>query len=303
MSENNEVERPLDRRLLLRGGAILAGAAGVTAIGAAMGPTAAHAADGDTAMLGELNETSTSTTLAIGGSTGSSLPALTVVNASGPVLKLSPVGDGYSGQLKLGELAVTTEGPEIGVYGGPGGTARTTWLATGLDLDQIPITLPIDPERLLDTRTSKGRESIRSTSTNALNSSGQLTAGSWMDIGIVESDFIGLRAVFLNVTVVAPTANGYITAYPPGERPGTSTINFVKKVTLANGTFILVDVAEEDEDWVVVRIFSTATTHVILDLTGVSLYGVSGERAAAAGTASQRKALKSNRMARTLPGR
>jgi hypothetical protein len=298
---NNEVERPLDRRLLLRGGAILAGAAGVSVIGAAMGPTAAHAEDGDSAILGEENDSETTTTLTIKSGEGSAEPVLAVVNESGPVLKLSPVGDGYSGDLKLGELAVTREGPEIGVYGGPGGTARTTWLATGLDLDQIPFTVPVGPVRVLDTRNEDGREYIRTTSTNAFNSKGQLNAGAWMDVGIVESDFRGLEAVFTNVIAVAPTGNGYITVYPPGDRPPSSTLNYVKNQTIANGSFVATGVADEDDDWIVVRIFTTTVTHVVLDLTGVTVFGVSGARSAGLGTTSQQKAVKSSRMARALP--
>jgi hypothetical protein len=266
-------------------------------------PTAAHAADGDTAKLGALNETESTTSLAIGGKVGSSSPALSVSNPSGPVLKLSPVGSGYDGKLELGELAVTRNGPEIGVYGGVAGTSRTTFLATGLDLDQIPVSLPTTPERYLDTRTAKGREGIRTTSPGALAANGQLKAGAWIDVAVASTEFVGLKAVYVNVTAVTPDTNGFIAVYPPGDRPNTSTLNFVKRQTIANSTFILTGVAEEDEDFYVVRIFSTALTHVLLDLTGVSLLGITTLNTANAGTASQRKAVKSNRMARVLPQR
>lgn len=303
MSDNNEVERPLDRRLLLRGGAVLASAAGIAVAGAAMGPTAAHAADGDAALLGEDNASETTTSLTIGGSAGSSSPALAVSNPSGPVLKLSPVGQGYSGDLKLGELAVTRNGPEIGVYGGPGGLSQTTFLVTGLDLDQIPVSVPIDPERLLDTRTAQGRDGIRSASAGAVTTNGQIKAGGYIDVAIAPSEFAGLAAVYVNVTAVTPTTNGFIVVYPPGDRPGTSTLNFVKRQTIANSTFILSGVADEDEDWTVVRIYTSALTHILLDLTGVSLLGITSTGSAAAGTASQRKAVKANRVARVLPQR
>jgi hypothetical protein len=302
MSDNNETERPLDRRLLLRGGAVLAGAAGVTVIGAAMGPTAAQAADGQTAVVGQPNTADSTTSLAIGAAQGSAAPTLALSNAAGPVLRLTS-GSGYDGGLKIGEVAVTEDGPEIGVDGGAGAGAVTTWLATGLDLDQIPITLPINPERLLDTRTAAGREGVRTTSRGALNSNHQLKAGAWLDVAIATTDFYGLEAAFLNVTAATPSANGFIAAYPPGPRPGISTLNYVKNQSAANATFILTGVADEDPDWYVVRIFSTATTHVAVDLTGVSLLGDSGARSASQGTASQRKAAKSNRMSRTLPGR
>jgi len=39
LTTETPLDRPLDRRFLIRGGAVLAGAAGVTAIGAALAPS------------------------------------------------------------------------------------------------------------------------------------------------------------------------------------------------------------------------------------------------------------------------
>jgi hypothetical protein len=292
------IERPLDRRLLLRGGAILAGAAGVTAIGAALGPSVAQAADGQFAVVGESNTSHSTTSYTINAPDGSEQPALSLANASGPALRLDPVGENYNGNLALGEIASTLRGPEVGVQQGLG--AQTTWLATGLDLDQIPIAMPIVPERLVDTRIAGGRSGIKTTSANAFDSSFRLTAGAWLDVAIIPSDFYGLDAAFVNVTAVRPVKGGYLSVYPPGPRTPTSTVNFEEGKTIANGAFILAGIAAEDNAWYVIRVFTTAVTHLVVDLTGVTLRGVSGANASQRGLARQRNAAKANRMKRVF---
>jgi cell division septal protein FtsQ len=92
-------ERPLDRRLLLRGGAVLAGAAGVAAV-SALAPATAQAADGQFAVMGQSN-TSDATTLMALNAPGGALPTLQLTNASGPALDLTPTGLGYDGTLQV----------------------------------------------------------------------------------------------------------------------------------------------------------------------------------------------------------
>lgn len=295
----DKVERPVDRRFLLRGGAVLAGAAGVSVIGAAMGSTKAEAADGDPVLVGQANAGDSTTAITIGGSAGGETAALTLTNTSGPALRLTRTNDGYDGDLKPGEIASTPDGLELGV--GTELIPRTTWLATGLDLDQIPFTIPVGPARLLDTRIPDGRTEILTTSPNAFDRSFRLKAGAWMDIGIAPSDIVGLAAVFVNVTAVHPVTSGFITVYPPGDRPVASTLNFSAGQTIANGTFSAAGVANEEPGWYVVRIYSSAVTHVVLDLTGVTLFGITGSQTNRVGSASQRKAATENRMKRVFP--
>ncbi len=73
-----------------------------------------------------------------------------------------------SDDLKVGEIANTGASLDVGVPTFAG--AQTTWLATGLDLDQIPITFPIPPERLIDTRIKTGRTNITKAAANAFDS-------------------------------------------------------------------------------------------------------------------------------------
>ncbi len=304
MTNDDKIQRPLNRRHLLRGGAVLAGAAGATVVGAAMGPSAAQAADGQFMVVGQPNASESSTKMTVGGVPGNANPALSLVNANGPALHLAPAGDSYdSDDLKVGEIANTGASLDVGVPTFDG--AQTTWLATGLDLDQIPITFPIPPERLIDTRIKTGRANITMASANAFDSKFRLKAGAWLDVGIIPTDFVGLDAVFVNVTAVKPVKNGVLTAYPPGGRPLTSTVNFPKGQTVANGAFIGVGVAREvnpdwpaSADWFVIRIYTTTVTHLVIDLTGVTLRGIAGATSSKVGQAKQRKAAKANRMKR-----
>ncbi len=111
----------------------------------------------------------------------------------------------------------------------------------------------------------------------------------------------------MNVTAVKPVKNGVMTAYPPGGRPLTSTLNYRKGKTIANGAFIGVGVAKEinpdwptSADWFVIRIHTTAATHLVVDLTGVTLRGIAGSTSSKVGQSHQRKAAKANRMKRVF---
>jgi hypothetical protein len=297
MIEDAMPERPLDRRFLLRGGAVLAGAAGVSVVGAALSATSAEAADGQFMVVGQPNASTSTTAMTVGGSTGSPNTAtMTLTNASGPSLRLMPTGPGYEGGLDLGEIASTDLGPEIGVDYGAG--TVTSWLATGLDLDEIPVPMAITPQRVLDTRTSGGRSGIRTTSPNALDSSFRLKAGAWIDVALAASSPQRLDAAFLNVTAVLPDSTGFLVVYPPGVRPASSTLNFQKAQIIANGAFVLTGIADEDPDWYVVRIFSAVATHVVMDLTGVTLRGVAGGGTTSPTLSAQQSQNRTSRMKR-----
>jgi hypothetical protein len=297
---DDRTARPVDRRLLLRGGAVLAGAAGVSAVGAALAPVKAEAADGQFAVMGTTNTSASPTGLAIedGGSATSS--ALSLVNPIGPTLELTPASSGYNGELRLGQIANTRTGPDIGVDHGQG--TQTSWLATGLDLDQIPISIAVLPQRLVDTRTEAGRGGIRHTSADAFDSSFRLKAGAFLDVGIIAVTYFGLEAAFVNITATGSDRLGYLTAYPPGERPLASMVNYGANQSIANGGFIAAGVATEDPDFYVIRIYATAAVHVVVDLTGASVTGYFGvtNPSPTVGTQAQRRAGKQNRMKRVF---
>ena len=104
-----------------------------------------------------------------------------------------------------------------------------------------------------------------------------------------------MEAGFFNLTSTQSLAAGHLTAYPPGDLPDTSTLNFQKGVTIANGTFVRVDVVKE---FFALRIYAAATTHVIVDYTGASITEFPGPVVEAA--ARKKAATRRRRPARRI---
>ena len=295
MTDDNAVqpervaEPALNRRFLLRGGAVLAGAAGVTAVGAALGPTAAHAANGDPVTVGSTNSGSATTGLTI---TPGTSPALSLTNTGGPGLRLNSLGDDFD-ELAVGDLITTDLGPKIGVDLGNGPEAAL--VITDYDLTFLQLPVAIDPIRLVDTRKASGRTNIVDRSkAGALDTQGRLTAGSWVDVFVDTStqDF-EYGGVYLNVTVLNPLGNGYLTLYPGPDRPTASLINFNKGLNVSNGAFSAV---RDDGSQFLVRIFSSNTSHILVDLTGYTI-GATNNLVAAKSTSKGRAARQAKRAA------
>jgi hypothetical protein len=75
-------------------------------------------------------------------------------------------------------------------------------------------------------------------------------------------------AVSLNVTVVAPTASGYLTLWPSGTaQPIVSTINFVANDVLANGAIVPLAAAMSNQELAVYN-GGPGQTNIIVDVTG-----------------------------------
>lgn len=299
MTHDDQIERPLDRRLLLRGGAVLAGAAGATVVGAALGPTAAQAADGANLLSGKANACENTTVLTIDGATGGPAPALSLVNKNGPGLRLNSLPDTFSSTLAVGDLAGSDYGPLVGVNVGAG--VETSYLLTANDLALIPLATPRDvPIRRLDTRGGgPGLTNIvRKSSSTATDSSGRLTANSWIDVAIDPTTGpFEVTGAFLNMAVISPVANGYLTVYPPGDRPNTSTINFRTGVALSNAAFL--SVGQFGTNYVV-RVHSSQTTHVLLDYSGGVVNASSEPATLAAKSDVQRRAARQNKRATAM---
>lgn len=295
MTEDRTPEPLLERRHLLRGGAMLAGAAGATVIGAALGSTPAAAADGDTVKVGQPFTGTTTTELTI---TGTIDPTLRLINKDGPSLHLNVQPTDFSPELDPGDIVATSEGLLVGVdYLSP----ESVKVATSKDLDLLPLLTPNPPVRLLDTRSATSRDNniLRQSSSSAIDSQGRLTKNSYIDVAVStsEGEYI-LSAAFLNVAVISPTADGYLTVYPPGTRPGVSTMNITRGINLSNAAFVSLD--EIYQDAYIVRIHSSQTTHVLLDLfganVGISPFGAEGALAKKR-TASLRAARQDKRAA------
>lgn len=124
--------------------------------------------------------------------------------------------------------------------------------------------VPIAPTRLLDTRPDD---------TPAL---GRVHRFSVDDTPIVSDDVTSLAAdavaaVFMNLAVVAPQANGYATAWPCSEpRPDTANVNFRAGTTVSN----FVTVAPDDSGDVCV--WTSAVADVVIDVLGSAASGFTG---------------------------
>jgi len=258
---------------------VAAGAVAATAGGA----TKAEAATGQNAVLGLPNAADQITQIAYtGANVNTATLGLSHAN-SGPTLFLDPEPiEDWEGELEVGDVINTTEGPFVGRL--IEGTVATDYLATGYDLALQPIVLPVDPTRLLDTRSDRSNV-VDASSATPFDADSRLKASQWIDVAVEPADdFYTVEAAFFNLTATQSLSGGNLTAYPPGDRPNTSTLNFQKGLSIANGTFVALGQAGNT---FVVRIYTTATVHVILDYTGICLREVPGP-AAAAGAARQR---------------
>jgi len=111
------------------------------------------------------------------------------------------------------------------------------------------------PGRLLDTRDGTG-----------VTSSGALDPGSVVRLKVTGRGGVpssGVKAVVLTLTVTAPQAGGFLTAYPSGTtRPTTSNLNYVAGQTIANTAFV----RPSSDGYVDVYVQQSA--HVIADVQG-----------------------------------
>ncbi len=262
MSQFVEPSEILGRRRLLSRGAAVAGAAaaGAVALGVA-GAGPASAADGDALKQGGTYTGGTTTTLAGGSAT---TPALRLTNATGPALQLSPVGDDFAGDLTPGQLLATNGRILVGATDGD--DSYTTALAT---LDDVNYTLAIPSFRLLDTRIADSRADLVAVGGPGFDSAGRLRGGSYVDVLLATADDeVALDGVFLNLTSTGSTGNGFLFAYPSGDRPVGSTTSYQKAVTTASSCLSAVGVVK---DAFTVRVYTSTTSHVIVDLTGALL--------------------------------
>lgn len=116
-----------------------------------------------------------------------------------------------------------------------------------------------EPARVLDTRpggaTRDGQQA--GGGARAANSVLRLAVGG--RVGVPPT----ATAVVLNITVTGAEAAGYLTAYPSGvSLPSTSNVNFAAGQTIPNA--VVAGVGPDGS----VCLFTSATTHVIVDVTG-----------------------------------
>lgn len=137
---------------------------------------------------------------------------------------------------------------EIGVAAAATGTSSASYV-------------PLNPARILDTRTGA------STSDGLFAAVGALGSQQTLDLTVLGRGDVpasGVKAVVLNLTVTDPTAAGYVTAWPSGaSKPTTSNLNFVAGQTIPN--LVIVGVGSNGK----VSLFnSSGNTQLVADVQG-----------------------------------
>jgi len=118
---------------------------------------------------------------------------------------------------------------------------------------------PLVPRRLLDSRTGGA------TDDGASQGIGLRAAGTTTELQVTGRGGVApvAAAVVLNVTVTGATADGYVTVYPCGSPlPNASNLNFRTGDTIPNLVAAEVGVGGK------VCLYTSATTHLIVDVTG-----------------------------------
>ncbi|HVS05286.1 MAG TPA: glycosyl hydrolase family 18 protein [Candidatus Dormibacteraeota bacterium] len=217
-------------------------------------------------------------TVAIAGAPGVPVPLngvaavtlnVTVVGASAPsYLTVYPAGNTQPATSNLNFQANTTVANLVDVTLGRNGAINlfnaagstdvvldvSGWTSiTGNDSDTAGLYCPLVPSRLLDTRSGLGG----STTVGP----GQTISFTALNRGNVPST--GVAAVALNVTATNPSAAGYLTLFPGGGWPRTSSVNFTAGQTVPNRVIVGVGLNGQ------VSIFNGGgTVDVVVDVSG-----------------------------------
>ncbi|MCU1396216.1 MAG: hypothetical protein JWM34_4644 [Ilumatobacteraceae bacterium] len=116
----------------------------------------------------------------------------------------------------------------------------------------------LNPVRLVDTRPTEAQGAV--TVVKQKYGPGTILHVKVTGVGGVPTDNVG--AVALNVTVVDPEAAGYVTAFPCGQQPLASNVNFVLGQTVPNAVLVPVSSAGE------VCLYSNVSAHILVDVNG-----------------------------------
>ena len=240
----------MDRRALLRAGGLVAGIAGIAGIAATHAPSA-DAATGDPVLAGASNNGGTS-------------PTGLTANTWQPTLILDNAGTGVPLRLTAQSEPEFVDSGDLMNIGGDLRFAHADYFVasvyTTLTASQL---VPVTPVRVADTRTSAGRANIVNRTGN-LDSAGRLIGGHSVEVDLRDHVYGG-TAVFANLTVTQPVAGGYLTLWPSGPRPGTSTLNYSAGQVVSN--FCVSGLSGTDT----VRVYAQRTTHVVLDVVAFAV--------------------------------
>jgi hypothetical protein len=252
------IKSEVDRRALLRrGGGVVAGIAGLGALNA-VNAAPASSDPGEPVIQGANNNA------------GATKTVLTSSN-SDATYEVSNSGNGAAVRLVTQPGTTDISGAQPGDLHNIDGLLHYTHVPGFPSLVYSDFTAnmfaPIIPARAVDTRTAGGRTRIINPS--SLDAQGRLRGGQTMRVNLADFVFFGL-AIYGNVTVTQPTAAGFVTMWPMGPQPVASSVNFVAGQTIANFAVCGIGFDATFDDFV--SIFASQTTHVIMDITGLSVF-------------------------------
>ena len=167
------------------------------------------------------------------------------------------------------------------------GLVRTRWSAVGaavavtlgagglsmaqaaIDTGDRPVTVTIAAERILDTRTDLGLSGrFVDGASRDLQVTGSVPTASGGSKSVVPAEAVG---VLVNVTVVAPTHEGFLSLRPQGAtgEPTTSTVNFFPGAIEPNGATVDLNNGQI-QIWVETSA-DTGTADVLIDVVGYTI--------------------------------
>lgn len=118
----------------------------------------------------------------------------------------------------------------------------------------------IDPTRLFDTRPGQSINALRDVPKTKVGGATVLEVKPIGLSGLVPID--GISAVSMNVTVIGATVDGFVTVYPCGTTPTTSSVNFVAGQTVANAVITPLSATST------VCFFSNTAVDIVADVNG-----------------------------------
>lgn len=134
------------------------------------------------------------------------------------------------------------------------------------DIASDLVYVPVTPCRIADTRVAGGvitQGATRGFDVTAV-SNFSFQGGDATNCGIGAAG--SFAAVALNITVVSPTGDGYVTAFPFGTTmPLAATMLYKSGVTLSNFAILKLDQGASANE---MSVFSTRQTHVVIDVVG-----------------------------------
>lgn len=156
-------------------------------------------------------------------------------------------------------------GAAVAVSLGAGGIGLTHAASSG----ERPVTITVSPERILDTRSNLGLSGrFTDAAPRDLRVTGPVPVASGGTATVVPADAV---AVLVNVTVVSPTHDGFLSLRPRGASgvPTTSTVNFTPGSIEPNAATVDLD-GGRIQVWVETS-SDAGTADVLIDVVGYTI--------------------------------